>query len=128
MSDRDAVQLVLEFYGALRDSRVKDMFALTDPAVVCLPLVRPGLTMYSGHDGMVRLDHDMHAVHGRYQLEFGQITEKEITEKDGQEVTVEARILPEPVLGQPPFPVTTVHIVRDGLITWVESLEDTRAP
>ena len=121
MSDRDSVQVVLEFYEALRESRIKDMLELTDPTVVCQPLVRPGLTMYSGHDGIVRLDHDMHAVHGRYQVEFGTITEK-----DGEQVTVEAVIVPEAGLGQPPLPVTTVYSVRDGLITWIESLEDDR--
>ena len=123
MSDSDSVQVVLDFYAALRDSRVKDMLALTDPTVLCQPLVRPGLTMYSGHDGIIRLDHDMHAVHGRYQVEFGTITEK-----DGQQVTVEARILPEPGLGQSPLFVTSVYIVRDSRITWIESLEDDRTP
>jgi hypothetical protein len=122
VSDKDPVQLVLEFYEALRDSRIEDMLALTDPTVVCQPLVRPGLTMYSGHDGMVRLDHDMHAAHGRYQLEFAKITEQ-----DGKQMTVEAVILPKAGLGEP-LPVTTVHIVRDGLITWVESLEVDSAP
>ena len=90
--DKGPAQVVLEFYAALRDSRIQDLLDLVAPNVACRPLVRPGLSVYSGHDGMVRFDRDMHAVHGRYQFEID-----EITEHDGPEVTVEFRILSNPV-------------------------------
>jgi hypothetical protein len=85
--------------------------------VVCQPLVRPGLSLYSGYDGMIRLDSDLHALHGRYQMQIG-----EVTEQAGSQVTVQATIVPEPGRGQPPLPVTSIYLVRDGLITSIESL------
>ena len=112
--------MVLEFYETLRESRINDMLGLVDPDVVCQPLVRPGLSLYSEYDGIIRLDSDIHALHGRYQIEIN-----EVTEQEGSQVTVQARILPEPGRRQPPLPVTSIYIVREGLITSIESLDDT---
>jgi hypothetical protein len=117
LDESQPVQVVLEFYEALRESRINDMLGLVDPYVVCQPLVRPGLSLYSGYDGMIRLDSDLHALHGRYQMQIG-----EVTEQAGSQVTVQATIVPEPGRGQPPLPVTSIYIVRDGLITSIESL------
>jgi hypothetical protein len=117
------VQVVLEFYETLRDSRINDYLGLVDPEVACQPLVRPGLNLYSGYDGMIRLDGDMHALHGRYQIEIDQVTEEE-----GPRVSVQATILPEPGRGQSPLPVTTIYLVRDGLIISIESREATSTP
>jgi hypothetical protein len=117
LNESKPVQVVLEFYEALRESRINDMLGLVDPYVVCRPLVRPGLSLYSGYDGMMRLDSDLHALHGRYQMQIG-----EVTEQAGSQVTVQATIVPEPGRGQPPLPVTSIYIVRDGLITSIESL------
>jgi SnoaL-like protein len=122
LSEIEPVQVVLEFYEALRESRINDMLGLVDPEVVCRPLVRPGLSLYSGYDGMIRLDSDIHALHGRYQMEIGQVTEQA-----GSQVTVQATIHPEPGRGQPPLPVTSIYLVRDGLITSIESLDSTSA-
>jgi hypothetical protein len=111
------IQVVLEFYETLRDSRINDMLGLVDPEIVCHPLVRPGLTLYSGYDGMIRLDSDLHALHGRYQIQIDMITEQE-----GPQVTVQAKIVPEPGRGQSPLPVMSVYKIRDSLITSIESL------
>jgi hypothetical protein len=102
-------------YEAIRDSRIEDVLALVDPDVTCKPLVRPGLSAYHGQDGMADLIRDMHAVHGRYQVEIA-----EITEQDGPEVTVRAVIVPEPGRGDP-LPVTSVYTFRGSLITSIES-------
>jgi hypothetical protein len=120
LSEIEPVQVVLEFYEALRESRINDMLGLVDPEVTCQPLVRPGLSLYSGYDGMIRLDSDIHALHGRYQMEIG-----EVTEQAGSQVTVQATIVPEPGRGQLPLPVTSIYVVRDGVITSIESLDDT---
>ena len=120
MSEIEPVQVVLEFYEALRESRINDMLGLVDPEVTCQPLVRPGLSLYSGYDGMIRLDSDLHALHGRYQMEINKVTEQE-----GSQVTVQATIVPEPGRGQLPLPVTSIYVVRDGVITSIESLDDT---
>jgi hypothetical protein len=120
LNESQPVQVVLGFYEALRDSRINDMLGLVDPYVVCQPLVRPGLSLYSGYDGMIRLDSDLHALHGRYRIDID-----EVTEQGDSRVTVRATIHPEPGRGQPPLPVTSIYIVRDGLITSIESLDDT---
>jgi hypothetical protein len=122
LNESEPARVVLEFYEALRESRINDMLGLVDSAVVCRPLVRPGLSRYGGYDGMIRLDSDMHGLHGRYQLEINKVTEQE-----GPQVTVQATILPEPGRGQPPLPVTTIYILRDGLITSIKSLGDSSA-
>jgi hypothetical protein len=109
------VRAVLALYDAIRDSRIADVLALVDPDVVCQPEVRPGLTVYYGHDGMAGLIRDMHAVHGRYQVEIA-----EITEEDGPRVSVQAVIVPEPGHGQP-LPVSSVYDFRGSLITSIES-------
>jgi hypothetical protein len=109
------VQVVLELYAAIRDRRVADVLALVDPQVTCEPLARPGLSRYTGHDGMARLVSEMHAAHGRYE-----VTIVKITEEAGPQVTVWARIVPELGRGQP-WPVRTVYTFRGGLIASIES-------
>jgi hypothetical protein len=123
MSGKEPIQMVVELYETLRDSRIEDMLALVDPEVVCQPLVRPGLTVYYGHSGMIQLDLDIHHAHGRYQIEID-----EITEYDGPQVTVQARILPEASYRQPPVSVETVYTFRGNLIVSIESLDDTGRP
>jgi ketosteroid isomerase-like protein len=109
------VRAVLELYAAIRDRRIADVLALTAPEVTCEPLVRPGLAVYEGHDGMTRLVSDLHAVHGDYQVAI-----VEVTEQPGPQVTVVARLVPEPGRGRP-VPVRSVYTFRDGLITSIES-------
>jgi len=108
-------QVVLDFYAAVRDQRIGDILALVDPQVVCHPLVRPGLSVYRGHDGMIRLSEDMHALHGQYDFEIDQVAE------DGDKITAFARILPEAGLGQQELPVMSVYVLQDGLIVSIES-------
>jgi limonene-1,2-epoxide hydrolase len=113
---RTPAQVVLEFYAAIRDRRIDDILALVDPQVVCHPLVRPGLSVYRGYDGMIRLSEDMHAAHGEYDFTADRITE------DGATVTVHARIVPG--TGQDVLPVTTEYTLQDGLILTIESEQD----
>lgn len=115
---RTPVEMVLELYAALRDRRISDLLDLVDPDVACRPLVRPGLSVYFGYDGMIRLAGDMHATHGDYDFRADSITE------DGPAVTVDARILPEPGRGQQPLAITSVYHFRDGKIISIESQPD----
>jgi hypothetical protein len=116
MKGKPHVQQVLKLYAAICDSRIQDVLALVHPQVSCEPLVRPGLTVSYGHKGVIMLVAAMHAAHGRYQFEIG-----EITEQPGPRVTVQATIVPEPGRNQPPLPVTSVYTFRDGLIISIES-------
>jgi ketosteroid isomerase-like protein len=117
----EAARRTLELYTAIRDRRVPDMLALLHPEVVCTPLVRPGLSVYEGHEAMIKLVGDVHNQHGDYRVEIDEITQ----DADPQgvvTVTVQARILPEPGCGRPAtVPVATVYTVRDGMIIAIES-------
>ena len=118
---KDPVQLVLALYAAIRDCHIEDMLAVLDPEVVCFPLVRPGQAVYHGHNGMIKLVDYMHDLHGDYQFEVDDITERDLP-KGKVKVTAQARILPEPGRGlASEVPVTTVYTVQDGLITWIDS-------
>lgn len=110
------VRAVLAFVAAVRDGRPEDAFLLVDPQVICFALVRPGLSVYHGHRGVASLVTYVHAAYGNYQVEID-----EITQGPGTEVTVRARILPEPGYQQPPPPIVTRYTFRDGLITAIES-------
>ena len=117
----DPVRVVLDLYAALRDRRIEDMLALVDPEVVCLPLVRPGQSVYYGHAAMAKLVEYMHTVHGEYRVQIGAVTE-ERARAGRTKVTVEASIYPEPGPGRPVvMRVTSVYTVEHGRITWIES-------
>jgi SnoaL-like domain len=109
-----AIQAVLALYTAIRDSRISEARALVDPEVLCYPLVRPGLTVYQGHNGMPALVKDMHALHGDYQVDI-----RQITRQGSATITVQARI--EPDHDRSPLPVTTVFTLRQGRITSISS-------
>ncbi len=109
------VQVVFELTAAICDDRTADMLALVDPQVDCMPLVRPGLSAYQGHDGMICLASDLHAVHGNYRVEIASVTEQA-----GPQVTMRARLVPGPGRGQPQQ-VTIVYTFRAGLVKSIES-------
>ena len=114
--DKGSVQKVLDFIAAVRDERIEDLLALVDPEIIVEPIVRPGLSMYEGHDGVVRFVSDMHTAFGRYQFEID-----EITEWDGEKLAVQARILPESGRNPTtPRSIVIVFTLRDGLITFAE--------
>jgi hypothetical protein len=123
----EPIGVVVELYAAVRDGRVADVLALVDPAVACFPVVRPGHSVYEGHEGMARLVATMHAVHGDYQIEIDKITCQAGEPAAAAQVTVEARILPGPGHRPAAVPVTTVYAVRGGLITLIESGPGTSA-
>src|SRR6266702_3521938 len=71
---RSPAQVVSELMAAICDGRIEDMLALVHPQVIWQPVARPGLTMYEGHAGMIRLVADLGAAYGRYRLEVEEIT------------------------------------------------------
>ena len=71
------MRTVLRLYEAIRDRKITDLLALVDPKVACFPVVRPGYSVYCGHDAMVKLIDYMHEVHGEYRLEIGKVTVRE---------------------------------------------------
>jgi hypothetical protein len=116
-----AIQAVMALYAAIRDGRVRDAVALVDAEVLCSPLVRPGLSLYEGHEGIPVLVKDMHALHGDYQVDI-----RQIIKQDGSTITVEARI--EPDRDRSPLPVRTMFTLRDGRIASMSSEPGTVAP
>ena len=90
------IQAALELYAALRDSRLPDVAALTTPDVLCKALTRPGLSLYYGHQGMANLARYIHAAYGDYTVAI-----ISATEQPDPQVTVRARIDPQPGHGPP---------------------------
>jgi SnoaL-like domain len=125
---REAARVTLGLYAALRDGRIEDMLALLDPKVVCMPLVRPGLSVYYGHAAMIALVDDMHKRHGDYQVKVDRITQED-GPRGAVKVTAQTRLLPEPGAGRPfEVPVTNECTVRGGLVTWIQSKPGARPP
>ncbi len=67
---------------AMAEGRVGDMLALMDPQITWITSVRPGLSMYYGHEGMTQYAADLRAALGSYRVEF-----EDITADDGGQVT-----------------------------------------
>jgi hypothetical protein len=89
--------------------------ALVDPNVKCFPMVRPGLSMYSRHGGVINLI----AEHARRV--WGLSNRDQQHRRRRREVTIQARILHEPGYGPLSLSVTTVFTFQNGLITIIES-------
>jgi hypothetical protein len=113
---RPLMQAVLAFAVAVKDSRVEDALPLVDPKVICFALVRPGLSVYHGYEGVASLVAYLHAAYGNYEMEIAKIAEV-----PGLEVTVRMRIMPEPGYQQPPPLAVTTYTFRNGLIAAIES-------
>ena len=112
------VSAVLAFYQAMRDGNLPDVLALADPTVFYQPMdldhSRPDV--YRGHEGMIRLVQDVHTTYGDYQVKI-----VEVVEEPGPQVTVQAWVVPESGRG-PQFPMRLTFALRDGRITWIQSL------
>ena len=114
-------QVVTELMAAIADARTGDMLALVHLDVVWQALARPGLTMYEGHAGMVRMVADISAAYGPYRIEICDIS----VDTDTQ-VTVRVRAIRETDGGDLPMRlVTSVFTLRDGLVASMEAEPDT---
>jgi SnoaL-like domain len=118
---RSPAEVVSELMAAICDSRIEDMLALVHPQVMWLPVGRPGLTLYEGHAGMIRLVEDLSAAYGRFRLEVTEITAgtgKQAAAESGTQVTVRARVVRESEGADlAPLPITSVFTLRGGLVT-----------
>jgi ketosteroid isomerase-like protein len=114
-----AADVVRAVFAAWADHRVDDVLALVDPRVVWRPLTRPGLSVYEGRDGTVRMMEDLRRAWGEFRLEFSAFTDL----GDGQ-VLAGGMIVRE-VAGQelvgPAF--GSVFTIRAGLVVAMESTE-----
>jgi len=108
---------VIELFSALRDCRLDDLASLAHPQVIWEAVVRPGLSVYHGHDGLARLARDAHSVHGDYQFTADVIAED--LEPPG--VTMLVRIILEPGRPVETFWLRARCAFRDGLIEHVET-------
>ncbi len=122
---RSPAQVVSELMAAICDGRIEDMLALVHPQVIWQPVARPGLTMYEGHAGMIRLVADLGAAYGRYRLEVEEITAdtgRQAVAESGTKVTVRARVVRETDGGDLVLPpITSAFTLRGGLVTLMES-------
>lgn len=112
-----STQVVFELITAIGDKRVEDVLARVHPDVVCQPVVRPGLSQYVGHDGMVQFISNLDAAFGQYRLDI-----EEITSDGGTRVTVRTRIIARTADGDRELPpITSIYTLEDGLVKAIES-------
>jgi hypothetical protein len=67
--------LVRGMWLAHREGRIADMLRFVHPAVIWLPISRPGRTLYQGLDGTVMMIDDIRAAVGDYVLALDDVTE-----------------------------------------------------
>jgi hypothetical protein len=109
--------------AALAGCRVDDVVALTDPAVVAMPVTRPGLAAYQGHAGMAELVHDLHAIWGKFKLVIEDADGGAVAEAAGGRLRVMLRLqVVECERGPGTWPVVlTEFTVRNGLVLCIDS-------
>jgi len=102
---------------ALREGRLDEMLALIHPDVVCYPLNRPGLTMYEGHAGTLRMQEDARRVVGDFQMDYDEIIEL----ADGRVFTSGRLVRSVDGTDGGGAPINAMYGLRDGLIISLES-------
>jgi hypothetical protein len=114
---KPSTQVVFELLAAIGDGRIEDMLALVHPEVVCQPIVRPGLSQYFGHPGMVDLVANLEAAYGHYWFQIDDMT------ADGEtRVVVRGRVIRKTDEGDMVLPSSTIiYTVTDGLVAFIES-------
>jgi hypothetical protein len=70
------VAVVRKMWEAWADNRLDDVIATMDPDVSWEPIVRPGLTIYRGHDAIRRLRDDVTRVYGPFRTEVDSYVRK----------------------------------------------------
>jgi hypothetical protein len=118
--------VVGELLAAIGDGRVADALALVDPAVVWLPSIRPGRTLYEGRPGVAQFIADLHAAYGRFRLEVQSVAATAGDEDAAMtQVTAQMGGVRETVAGPMALPaLTALFTVRGGLVTSMESTAD----
>lgn len=107
--------------AAIVEGRVGDVLALTDPEVVCMPVTRPGRSLYEGHAGMARLVADLRAVWGRYRVKAEDAGGACPDEDGGVRVRLRLLVAETDAGDMAVEPVLTEFTVRDGLVTRIVS-------
>jgi hypothetical protein len=97
------------------------VLALTDPRVVCLPVTRPGRSVYEGHAGMAVLVRDLRAVWGHYRVKAEEAGGARPDGAGGELVRLRLLVAETDAGDMAVAPVLTEFTVRDGLVTRIES-------
>jgi hypothetical protein len=110
------IKVVADLLAAIQDGRTDDMLALVDPQVIWKSSVRPGLSLYTGHAGLIEYCNDLRAALGSFRFEI-----QEITVVD-QLVTVRIHMIRRTEQGeQPPDPADGIFTVINGLVVTMDS-------
>jgi len=119
---RSAAQVARAVLAAIVAGRIADVLALTDPAVVCSPVTRPGRSVYEGHEGMAVLVSDLREVWGRYRVKVEDAGGGVRADGAGGERVTLRLLVVETDRGDGAVePVLTEFTVRGGLVTRIES-------
>jgi hypothetical protein len=100
-----------------REGRIDDMLDLVHPKVIWWPMSRPGLSRYSGHDGIRRMLADIQAANGNHWIELDAISEIEhnLISAQGRVVALDADGTPVSAA------IEMLMTMRDGLVHRVET-------
>ena len=109
------VGVVREMWLAHNEGRLDDMIATMHPQVEWEPWSRPGLSLYTGHDGIRRMQADVLVANGAYTILLDDVTESE-----SDVVTLKARLVRGEDAAEIPLEVQIQ--MRDGLIYRVSTL------
>jgi hypothetical protein len=93
------------------------MFSYIHPDIKCMPLIRPGRTLYVGHEEILQLVIDVRSALGEHRVDWEEFAER----GDGRVVCI-GRSVMFTATGEIPGPYfECILTFRDGLVIQLES-------
>jgi hypothetical protein len=113
----DPTKTVIDLISAIVDGRTEDALVLVDPSILWEPIARPGLSLYQGHTGIIRLINDLHIVYGKFRVEIIEV----VMLRENQ-VMVRAQAIRETDEGDVFIPVSeSLFTLRNGLVNAMQA-------
>jgi SnoaL-like domain len=116
-------RLISELVAAIAEQNVQHVLASLHPKVVFRPITRPGLTQYTGHDGVSRFLADLITAYGSYRFDIYDITVDDQPDLDETtRVLVRGRVIRQTEDGDlPEASVSSTFTVHQGKVISMES-------
>jgi ketosteroid isomerase-like protein len=115
--DQSKAGVAKAMFSAQVDGRLDEMFAYIHPDIRCMPVTRPGRTLYVGHEETMQLIIDVRSSLGEHRIDWQEFSELD----DGRLVCIG-----QPVMiredGEVFLPFFECFLTfRDGLVIQLES-------
>lgn len=107
------VDVVRALFEAFNEGRAADTLGMLSPHVIFEPMLRPGLSVYHGHDGARLLHDELRLAPGGGRAHFDEFIEL----PDGRVQVHGHQVLPDGSVGPKESPTVSV---RDGLVTHIQ--------